>query len=326
VKIRYLATFVAFALIVAGAISYIASLGVTVGPPDHRAAMSMDVPDVNGVAVGSSVLLRGVPVGKVTGVDTTLAAATIQFYVDDRYPIPADSDVRLDNLSGLGETYIALLPRSAGGPVLRNGQRLAAKDIHAPTSISELSVNAEHVLGQLDPNLLSNLTDEADLALPTDDGILPTLSSAGQLLRTAVQGLNGRGAEVLANAQTLLRNAGFVGPAMAELSPYIGQIGQNWHDTLAHAYAIVLQSGAPESLKNVGSLLDRIQKFLDSRSADLKVFAEAMIPNIESIAAATMNFDTGQMLTNMLEAVPEDGRITLRLSIPQADGSLQPPG
>lgn len=325
-KVRYVATFVVFALIVAGAIGYIASLGVRVGPPTHRAILSMDVPDVNGVAVGSNVLLRGVPVGKVTAVETTLVTATIHFYIDDRYSIPVDSDVRLDNLSALGETYVALMPRTSGGPMLRDGQQLAAKDIHPPTSISELSVNAEHVLGQLDPDLLRSLTDEADTALPTGDDVLPTLSRAGQLLRTAVLGLNGRGAELLVNAQTLLRNAGFVGPAMAELSPYLGQIAQNWHDTLAHAYRIVLQSGAPQSLKNVGALLDRIQKFLDARSPDLKVFADAMLPNIQSIAAATMNFDTGQMLTNMLEAVPEDGRITLRLSIPDEDDAGRPSG
>lgn len=314
-KVRYVATFVAFALIVAGAIGYIASLGVRLGPPAHRAALSMDVPDVNGVAVGSNVLLRGVPVGKVTAVETTLNTATIHFYIDERYSIPVDSDVRLDNLSALGETYIALMPRSSGGPTLRDGQTLSAEYVHPPTSISELSANAEHVLRQLDPNLLGSLTEEADTALPAGDEVLPTLSRAGQLLRTAVLGLNGQGAELFSNAQILLRNAGFVGPAMAELSPYVGQTAQNWHDTLANAYRIVLQSGAPQSLKNVGALLDRVQKFLDARSPDLKVFAEAMLPNVQSIAASTMNFDTGQMLTNILEAVPEDGRITLRLSI-----------
>ena len=73
---------------------------------------------------------------------------------------------------------------------------------------------------------------------------------------------------------------------------------------------------APEGIKNVGRLLARVQQFLDTRAPDLKVFAEAFTPNIKAIAAAAMNFDTGQILSNMLDAIPEDGTITLRVQTP----------
>ncbi len=72
--------------------------------------------DINNIVVDSNVLLRGVPVGKVTRIDTSVATATIHFYIDGQYQVPVDSDVRLDNLSALGESYIELEPRSSGGP------------------------------------------------------------------------------------------------------------------------------------------------------------------------------------------------------------------
>jgi hypothetical protein len=69
-------------------------------------------------------------------------------------------------------------------------------------------------------------------------------------------------------------------------------------------------------MRNVGRLLARVQRFLDDRAPDLKVFAEAFTPNIKAIAAAAMNLDTGQILSNMLAAIPEDGTITLRVKTP----------
>jgi hypothetical protein len=82
------------------------------------------------------------------------------------------------------------------------------------------------------------------------------------------------------------------------------------------AYHVVTDTGAPESIRNFGRLLARVQNFLDTRAPDLKVFAEAFTPNIKAVAAAAMNFDTGQILSNMLDVVPEDGTITLRVTTP----------
>jgi hypothetical protein len=40
------------------------------------------------------------------------------------------------------------------------------------------------------------------------------------------------------------------------------------------------------------------------------------MPNIQAIGGALMNFDTGQILSNMLDTVPEDGTITLHVTTP----------
>ena len=103
-KIRHAVSFLAFGLIVAYSVHYIFALGVRSGPPDDRVNVAMQVTDINGLVVDSNVLLRGVPVGKVTGIDTSMQNATVHFYIDKHYPIPVDSNVRLENLSALGES------------------------------------------------------------------------------------------------------------------------------------------------------------------------------------------------------------------------------
>src|ERR1700723_1503374 len=110
---------------IAGFVGYISSLGIRVNPPTDRTNLSMDVSDTNNLVVNSNVLLRGVPVGKVSGISASASNATIQFYVDGKYKVPADSVVRLENLSALGESYVDLEPGSSAGPMFRDGQRIA---------------------------------------------------------------------------------------------------------------------------------------------------------------------------------------------------------
>jgi phospholipid/cholesterol/gamma-HCH transport system substrate-binding protein len=323
-KIRYAVSFVAFGLIVAYAVYYIAALGVRIGPPDDRVNVAMQVSDINGLVVDSNVLLRGVPVGKVTGIDTSMHNATVRFYIDKRYPIPVDSDVRLENLSALGESYIGLVPRTSDGPMFHDGQQVATEKVTQPASISELATSVVRVLNQMDPGQLTRLVDETDQALPPPNEVLPNLTRASTLLRDTADSMQGRGSEMLANFQTLLQNAGFVGPRLAEISPTLLEMGPAVSRLWWGPYWLVTKSGAPESIRNFGRLLARFQNFLDTRGPDLKVYAQALMPNIQGIAAALMNFDTGQILSNMLDTVPEDGTITLHVATPGPPPSPAP--
>jgi phospholipid/cholesterol/gamma-HCH transport system substrate-binding protein len=325
VKIQHAISFVAFGLIVAYAVYYIGSLGVRIGPPDNRVNVSMQVPDINGLVVDSNVLLRGVPVGKVTGIDTSLQSATIRFYIDKQYPIPVDSDVKLENLSALGESYIGLVPRTSQGPMFRDGQQVATQDVQQPASISELATSVVRVLNQMDPGQLSRVVNEADQALPSQATVLPNLTRASTLLRNTVTSMHGNGSETIANFQTLLQNAGFVGPAISQISPVLAVLAPSLARLEWASFYVVTDTGAPESIRNFGRLLARVQDFLDKRAPDLKVFAEAFASNIKGIAAASMNFDTGQILSDLLATVPEDGTITLHVTTPGPPPPGPPP-
>ena len=112
--------------------------------------------------------------------------------------------------------------------------------------------------------------------------------------------MNGTGSEVLENFQTLLANAEFFGPV------------------LAGTRTAVTNSGTPDDVTKIGKLLGMFQKFLDDRAPDLTVIAEAPMPPIDGIAAATINLDTGKILTKVLDTTPDDGTITLHVSMPDA--------
>jgi phospholipid/cholesterol/gamma-HCH transport system substrate-binding protein len=307
------ATFVAFLAMVAVFVGYIASLGIRVDPPPNRTALSLDVNDINNIAIDSNVLFRGVPVGKVTGIDTSVAAATIHFYIDGQYQIPADSDVRLENLSALGESYVDLEPRSGGGPKFRNGQRITLAK-QKPT-ISDLGVSVGRVLNQLDPDQLHRVIAEADTGLPDPGRVLPNLTRTSMLLRNTTADFKGKGRELLDNFQVLLQNAGFVGPALAGAAPAVRDLGPQLQDVWSVSFAAVgLNLNAPD-ISQLSALVQRIQKLLDDRGTDLRVLGTAISPNLKLIANGLKNLDSGQILGNLLATLPEDGAIQLHVPI-----------
>ncbi|MDA4108497.1 MlaD family protein [Mycolicibacterium holsaticum] len=313
--VKNIASFVAFALLIAGTGTYIGSFGLHSWSSTDRINLSMDVPDVKGLVVGSSVLLRGAAVGKVTDVSSSANHATIDFYVNAEHQIPVDSDVRLDNLSALGEAYIGFIPRTDGAPMLRDGQRIAAESISVPPSISQLATTVVRILNQSDPDQLKRILDETDAALPDPGHVLPNLSRASSLFRNMVSGMDGKGQQVLDNFQTLLRNADWVGPTLAETTPSLHATGpaasKLWIGTMN-----VIAWNNPENMKLFQKFLDRIQGFLDTRAPDLKVLTQSLLPQFQGISGALMNFDSAQILSNTLAGIPEDGAITLRVTVP----------
>lgn len=317
-RIRNLISCAALCAIVVFAVGHVGGLGVRISPPRDRTTLTMEVSDINGLVVGSNVLLRGVAIGKVTAIRANPEAASIDFYVEGTHQIPVNSIVRLDNLSALGEAYIGFFPQTGDGPMLRSGARIASKAIQKPPSFADLAISMGRFLEQADPAQLSAIVAEADAALGDPDAILPNIGRAAMLLRAEIATMGGCGQELLTNIQALLHNAGVVAPALASLAPHLKMLGPNMQGIFAGAMGIVA-ADSPEALRRFKAYLERIQNFLDTRSPDIKVMAETLLPNIRNVGSALANIDTGRVLANMLAAVPEDGAITLNVSV-------RPPG
>lgn len=313
-NVKSLVSFAAFLAMIGVFLAFVAGLGVRVAPPADRVNLSMDVPTINNMELDARVLLRGVPVGKVTGIDATTATGTIHFYIERQYKIPADSEVRLENLSALGESYIEFEPRDQSGPYLQDGQTIAAGLVKKPPSISDLGASVTRVLNEMNPDELSRVVGEADSGLPDPNVVLPNLANASLLLRNTTADFRGQGREVLRNFETLLENASWVGPTLAASAPTLGQIGRGLHNTSNNAAHISLQEEQPAATYVFGKLLQRLQKLLDDRGPDIRVLTEPLMANVKAIAGALASVDTSQILQNLLASVPEDGVIELHVT------------
>lgn len=312
IKMKDVISYLAFVVIIAVVLFYFGTLGLRLGPPSDRLNLSMSVPDINGLVPDSNVLLRGVPVGKVIKTSTAVDAASIDFWVAGDYAIPTDTEVQLQNLSALGESYIELVPRSTGGPLLTDNQHIATERVQSPSSVSELATTATRILNQLEPDALQRIVAEANAAFPDPVAVLPNLSRATTLFNNMLNGLNGEGRVLLSNFGTLIRNSEWINPDLTAFTPNVAKIGVYWQDFFKHL-PILFSRDQPEGITELNNLVSRVQGLLDTNGGDLKVLGEAFQPKLNTIAATLMNFDSGQILDHFLNQVPAEGLITLRV-------------
>ncbi|MDQ2638847.1 MAG: MCE family protein, partial [Actinomycetota bacterium] len=135
--------------------------------------VTVNLPAAAGLYSNANVTYRGTEVGLVkdvrlspTGVDAVL---TMQTGID----IPADLDARVHSQTALGEQFIALVPRSDGGPMLKNGDVIPADRTTVPADINALLSATNRGLQAIPHDNLKTAIDEAFTAV---GGLGPELS------------------------------------------------------------------------------------------------------------------------------------------------------
>ncbi len=80
---------------------------------------------------------------------------------------PESSIFRLDNLSALGESYVAVMPDGKAGPFLsEGGQRVDQRRVLVPTTFKELSQRLTVLLRQVDPTKVRRIVGRWTRACP----------------------------------------------------------------------------------------------------------------------------------------------------------------
>ncbi|RLP28978.1 MCE family protein [Nocardia seriolae] len=196
-------------------------------PADQRHAV-LEVTDANGIATGSKLLLRGVPIGQVTAVRAAAERVEIEFGYRRNYRIPIDSDFRIESLSSLGESYVAVLPKSTAGPYFADDQHIRAQASTVPRTFGDLSAALTRMLNGIRPETMNSVVGELDSALPADIALVHNLSRASVLLASNLLMNTGSIRDLLTDGQDVLARSNAVGPTIAETSEPARMLGINF--------------------------------------------------------------------------------------------------
>ena len=79
---------------------------------------------VIGLEPQASVMLAGVPIGKVTSIDNDGGGVTVTMQINNQTEIPANSTVTIASSGVMGSKFVSILPQKSGGKVLKNGDYL----------------------------------------------------------------------------------------------------------------------------------------------------------------------------------------------------------
>ena len=168
-----LVVFAAVSLI-AGTIMFFAYMQVpTVFFGVDRYSVTVQLPQAGGLYPGGNVTYRGVEVGRVQAVRLTQTGAEAELQLDSDVHVPADLNAQVHSVSAVGEQYVELLPRTAKGPSLKDGDVIALDRTYVPPDINSLLEATNRGLTAIPRDNLKTVVDEGYSAF---GGVGPDLS------------------------------------------------------------------------------------------------------------------------------------------------------
>ena len=143
-----------------------------------------------GIFENAEVTYRGVAVGRVDRLRLADDGVHVDLRLDGGTRIPADTVAVVENRSAVGEQYVDLQPRRAGGPFLAGGDRIAERDTDTPLATEVLLVNLDRLVRSVDKRDLVVVIDELGAAFAgTGRDLQRILDSGDALTREAVDAL-----------------------------------------------------------------------------------------------------------------------------------------
>ena len=100
--------------------------------------VTLHLPTAAGLYASGNVTYRGTEVGRVESVELTDTGVDAILSLKSGVAIPADLDAEVHSQTAVGEQFVALRPRSADGPVLKNGDVIDEGRASVPPDINSL--------------------------------------------------------------------------------------------------------------------------------------------------------------------------------------------
>lgn len=318
-KIGALASLGGIAAITVLGASYLTFGVVRVDPFADYTEASIEVANSGGLSVGSPILLTGIEIGKVTAVDTaSTGGVEVGFRFGAEHKVPMSSIVTIEHLSSLGEPYVQFVPRSADGPYLRDGQRLAGENVQTPMSIPEVARLVTKTVEQLDPAVVGSLVDTLGQSMAGTENVIPELARAGDLLAAAIMSRAPQIAELQNNFEFVSGDIAWAGPATAAAAPAfvrLSQVIDEFVESVGRATAA--GDGDPQVYLRDGGLvplLERLSATLDELGPELSALLPGLRPLTESVTASAPQLELSALIAQALHDTDADS-VKVRVAI-----------
>ncbi|APA97742.1 hypothetical protein NS506_03692 [Nocardia seriolae] len=314
---RTLLSFSAIAAVLLLGIAYM-SIGVLhLDPRRGYFTTELRLDNSGGLGVNSPILLTGIQIGRIESVGKQARGVRVRLRIDDRYRVPVASDVRIEQLSALGEPYLEFAPQAAAGPYLADGQVISAEKVHAPTTVTDLAARVVDLLNQLHPESIGHLVGTFDRALAGTDAAVAVLQRSTDLLAATLLSRTAAIRQLFADLQAMGGDMDWLGPSLAGAGPELGQFGITLNDIVANGAALAESrsvdsnftgDGLVPFLKSLDALIDRI-------GPGLAPLGPALEPVVRDAVQRTPALDISALIGQALRGVGEDGAVHLRVGL-----------
>ncbi|MET9325364.1 MlaD family protein [Tsukamurella sp. NPDC003166] len=282
--------------------------------PSGQRTAYIQLTDANGLQEGSRVLDRGVEVGKVRAltVNADRVEVEVRYAKDTR--ITSGAKVRVQNLSGLGETYLTIA-QGDGAPI-PDGARLEGVVDTADSTVGALSSSLSRLMKQLDPATVQRLLARADEALPAGEQTVPTIDAGALLTATSILRQLPDIKDLMQSFNSITPRAGDVGALLLSLDQPLRTFGKGYGEMAPYSVSYISQGDYPNVIKDgMLELFKIIQNFEDRSASSVQYLSDLMLPSVRAIAEPLSTINGGALLDTALSSVRgRTGAVTLRMA------------
>jgi len=317
-KFNVATTLVILAVMTVLGVGYLTFGVLKLDPTTKETQITLLLDRSGGLLPTSQVTMRGIQVGKVTGIQTTPSGLRVTIDLDRAHPIPTDSAISVQNLSLVGEQYIDFRPKRIAPPYFSDGSVIPADRVARSVTVSDLLARANAVLSVIDPAVVQTIVTSVSQTFAGNDATLDSLATTAELLskmelqnKQLVATLFGNVFTLAgdlddAHAGAVLNQAAPMAPgavtALTTLIRYVDEYSRAAEGTFA--------PGAP-----VPTLVGNINEYIDMLSGPLSTFATVLEPATAPLRGANVN--AGHWLDFWESTFNDAGAVRVRANVPE---------
>ncbi|MDF0530741.1 MlaD family protein [Tsukamurella sp. 8F] len=288
--------------------------------PRGQKTATVSVTDAAGLIVGSRVLDRGVQIGHVASISVDAQKVDLALSYDGQTQIPQNATIRIENLSGLGEAYLAVLPSSSSGPYLADGARVDGVLDTSGSTVGALSTALSTLMRRLDPDAVNRILDRVGDALPGSAPDVASIESGANLVSVALLRQMPQIKDILASTQTIAPQADSVGPQLKAMAAPLRLAGHTYSVMAESTLALMHTNTFPDIIeKGPLELFKWIQQFEDRVGPDAKYLGDLFLPAVRAAAAPIATINMGSLLDTALGMTSKNA-VTMHLAAPAGSG------
>jgi phospholipid/cholesterol/gamma-HCH transport system substrate-binding protein len=295
------------------------SLGVLdMGPTKRSTHLTLMLNSSGGLLPTSPVTMRGIKVGRVTGIQTTPTGLEVSLDLDATYPVPSNSEVSVQNLSVAGEQFINFTPKVIVPPYFTDGARIPADRVAPTVTVSDLLARVHALFSALNPGDLRTVVANVATAFTDNDDSLDSLATTAGLFANVVRDDKQLVATLFSNVSTLTNGLGnlHAGEVFSETGTLLPSAVPAFV-RLIHSFDVFSRVGngvlGPDD--SVGQLVGKISEYLDDLAGPLGTFATVLQPVTAPLHGVQV--DSGHWLDFWESTFSDNGGMRVHLTVPE---------
>jgi phospholipid/cholesterol/gamma-HCH transport system substrate-binding protein len=266
----------------------------------------------------SEVTMRGIKVGRVTGIQTTTTGLAVSMELDRAHPVPADSAVSVENLSAAGEQYIEFKPKLIAPPYFRDGSVIPADRVAPMVTGSDLLTKANALMSALNLDQVHTIINNAAAAFAGNDGTVDSLATTAGLTAKVIHDDKQLLATLFNNVSTFTTNLGDInaGEVISETGKLLPRSVPAFlrmiHEieTLSHTGVGVVGPDDP-----AGVLVTKLGQWIDMLAGPLSTFTTVLQPAVAPLRP--IKVDAGHWLDFWESTFNDTGGVRVQLNVPE---------